>query len=35
LGEALKLSAGVCVSYILGQGYVDAAEKKAVTASAE
>jgi len=35
LGEALKLSAGVCVSYILGQGYVDAAEKKAVAASAE
>lgn len=29
LGEAVKLSAGICVSYILGQGYVDAAEKKA------
>mgnify|MGYP003112102835 FL=1 len=35
LGEALKLSAGVCVSYILGQGYVDAAEKKAVAADSE
>ena len=32
LGEALKLSAGVCVSYILGQGYVDAAESKAIAA---
>ena len=29
LGEALKLSAGVCVSYILGQAWVDSAEKKA------
>ena len=35
LGEALKLSAGICVSYILGQGYVDAAEKKAIAASSE
>ena len=35
LGEALKLSAGICVSYILGQGYVDAAEKKALSTSSE
>ena len=35
LGEALKLTAGVCVSYVLGQGYVDAAEKKAIAADAE
>ena len=35
LGEALKLTAGVCVSYILGQGIVDAAEKKSVAADSE
>ena len=35
LGEALKLTAGVCVSYILGQGYVDAAEKKSVATTGE
>ena len=35
LGEALKLSAGICVSYILGQGYVDAAEKKTIAADSE
>ena len=35
LGEALKLSAGICVSYILGQGYVAAAEKKAVAATGD
>ena len=35
LGEALKLTAGVCLSYILGQGYVDASEKKAVVSNAE
>jgi|TARA_R100000482_G_scaffold28435_2_gene8953 hypothetical protein len=35
LGEALKLTAGVCVSYILGQGYVDAAEKKAVATTGD
>ena len=35
LGEALKLTAGVCVSYILGQCYVDAAEKKSVATTGE
>tara|TARA_R100000315_G_C5215216_1_gene128418 strand:- start:144 stop:356 length:213 start_codon:yes stop_codon:yes gene_type:complete len=35
LGEALKLTAGVCVSYILGQGYVDAAEKKSIASTPE
>lgn len=30
LAEALKLSAGVSVSYILGQGFVDAQAAKAV-----
>ena len=35
LGEALKLTAGVCVSYMLGQGWVDAAEKKAVAATGD
>ena len=30
LAEALKLSAGVAVSYILGQGFVDAQAAKAV-----
>ena len=28
IGEALQLSAGIIVSYILGQGYVDAAAVK-------
>jgi hypothetical protein len=28
IGEALQLSAGIIVSYILGQGYVDAAAAK-------
>ena len=32
LGEALQLSAAVFVSYIFGQGYVDAAESKAIAA---